>query len=74
MRTVSFKPYTIPTPTFTSPSTITVTLAPISSTLMAKSTEEQIEPLFDYHRVQPFDVVCVDGYPYNLDFDYGALG
>ncbi|CAL5324206.1 unnamed protein product [Camellia sinensis] len=35
---------------------------------------EQIEPLFDYHRVQPFDVVCVNGYPYNLDFDYGALG
>ncbi|KAI7996820.1 putative small ubiquitin-related modifier 8 [Camellia lanceoleosa] len=26
---------------------------------MAESTEE-LEPLFDYHRVQPFDVVCLD--------------
>ncbi|KAI8013946.1 hypothetical protein LOK49_LG05G01283 [Camellia lanceoleosa] len=49
IRTVSFKPYTIPTPTSASPSTITATLVPISSTLMAKSTEEQLKPLFDYH-------------------------
>ncbi|CAL5418396.1 unnamed protein product [Camellia sinensis] len=27
---------------------------------MAESTEEQLEPLFDYHRFQPFDVVCLD--------------
>ncbi|CAL5349353.1 unnamed protein product [Camellia sinensis] len=26
----------------------------------AESTEEQLEPLFDYHRFQPFDVVCLD--------------
>ncbi|GMP92646.1 hypothetical protein CsSME_00042788 [Camellia sinensis var. sinensis] len=26
----------------------------------AESTEEQLEALFDYHRVQPFDVVCLD--------------
>ncbi|XP_028066049.1 uncharacterized protein LOC114268995 [Camellia sinensis] len=27
---------------------------------MAKSTEEQLKPLFDYHRAQPFDVVCLN--------------
>ncbi|CAL5440037.1 unnamed protein product [Camellia sinensis] len=60
IRTTSFKPYTIPTPTFASPLTITATLVPISSTLMAESAEEQLEPLFDYHRVQTLDVVYLD--------------
>ncbi|KAI7981899.1 hypothetical protein LOK49_Contig8G00015 [Camellia lanceoleosa] len=60
IRTASFKPYTIPTPTSAPPSTITATLVPISSTLMAKSTEEPLKPLFDYHHAQLFDVVCLN--------------
>ncbi|CAL5361292.1 unnamed protein product [Camellia sinensis] len=35
IRTASFKPYTIPTPTSASPLTITATSAPISSTVIA---------------------------------------
>ncbi|CAL5363038.1 unnamed protein product [Camellia sinensis] len=61
IRTASFKPHTIPTPTFASSLTITATSASISSTLMAESTEEQLEALFNYHHVQPFVVVCLDG-------------
>ncbi|THF94852.1 hypothetical protein TEA_007061 [Camellia sinensis var. sinensis] len=34
---------------------------PNGAKLQAESTEEQLEPLFDYHRFQPFDVVCLDG-------------
>ncbi|KAL7231371.1 hypothetical protein ACSBR2_009596 [Camellia fascicularis] len=38
----------------------TLDLVEIHKARLAESTEEQLEALFDYHRVQPFDVLCLD--------------